>query len=157
MSQDKPNRKTTRLHGYNYSSPGIYFITICTQNRECIFGEIINNTMQLNQYGKIVFASWQHLSTKNNVQLDECVVMPNHIHGIIMICRLHPDKPLVGRLVGMFKTMSTNRINALRDIPRKIWQRNYHEHIVRDKNELQNIRKYIRNNPTKWNDDMFMV
>jgi len=83
---DKHHRRSIRLQGYDYSQPGAYFITLCTQNRECLFGEILNGEMRLNEFGKIAHQCWleipQHFP---HVQLDEFVVMPDHIHGIIVL------------------------------------------------------------------------
>ena len=160
-------RRTIRLQGYDYSQAGAYFVTICTQNREYLFGEIVNNEMRLNNVGRVVTDSWVWLAQYNHVLLDEFVVMPNHVHGIIMITdncrgssRTAPTgnrKPL-GRLIGAFKTVSTKSINKLCQTPgTKLWQRNYWEHIVRNEPELNRIREYIHNNPVQWGLDLLNV
>jgi REP element-mobilizing transposase RayT len=83
---EKHHRRSIRLKGYDYTQPGAYFITICTHGRECLFGEIINGEMHLNEAGQIVVQTWQDLPNHiSNVQLDAFVVMPNHVHGIIII------------------------------------------------------------------------
>ncbi len=177
----RPNRRSIRLQGYDYSQAGAYFVTICTHNRECLFGEIINGDMRLNDVGRIVADSWQWLAEQyDHVLLDQYVIMPNHTHGIIIItdagqCRRggsrtarvrttpktghrhptpsSPPKP-IGRLIGAFKTVSTKRMNALRATAgKKLWQRNYWDHIVRNEPELQRIREYIQNNPGQWERD----
>ena len=89
------NRQTIRLHGYDYSLPGTYFVTICVQNRECLFGDVENGKMILNKIGEIVQNQWLCLSTRfSNIRLDEFIIMPNHIHGIIIIA--HPPEINVG-------------------------------------------------------------
>ena len=169
------HRRSIRLQGYDYSRSGTYFVTLCTQNRQCLFGEIVNGQMRLNDAGRMVADSWEWLAEQyDHVSLDEYVIMPNHAHGIIVInddrrggshCRggsrtaptatrtaptTGKRKP-IGRLIGAFKTVTTKHINELRETPgRKLWQRNYWEHIVRNESELNRIREYIRNNPGQW-------
>jgi REP element-mobilizing transposase RayT len=162
------HRRSIRLQGYDYSQTGAYFITVCTQNRECLFGGIVNGEMWLNEAGKFVADSWKWLAEQyDHVSLDAYVVMPNHLHGIIVItdgCRggsrtapTGKHKP-IGRLIGAFKTVSTKRVNELRHTPgTKLWQRNYWEHIIRDESELNRIRDYIRNNPAQWETDKLCV
>ena len=123
--------------------------------------------MALNELGEIVAESWQWLERQyEHVEMDEWVVMPNHLHGIIMItdCRggsrtaparsdQSKRKPL-GRLIGAFKTVSTKRVNEIYNTPgAKLWQRNYYEHIIRSENEITRIRAYIAQNPAKWKFD----
>jgi len=168
-----PNRQSLRLKNYDYSQPGSYFITICTQNRIHRFGEIDNGKMELNEYGKIVKKQWYAIPQQfTNIGIDEFVVMPDHIHGIITIdgisnnrttarvARTYPMgnmvSPTVGDVVGAFKSLSVHF--CLQWIEKndssirlgKLWQRNYWEHIIRNKAALNRIRKYIRNNPVKW-------
>ena len=179
-SPEKHHRRSIRLPGYDYSRNGAYFITICTQSRECRFGEIVNEVMQLNDAGRIVADAWAWLGQQyDHVVMDEWVVMPNHLHGIIVIvddCRggsetkctggsetkctggsrtapTEPRKPL-GRLIGAYKTVSTKRINEKHQTPgEQLWQRNYHERIIRNANELHRIRQYIIDNPAQWDRD----
>jgi REP element-mobilizing transposase RayT len=110
--------------------------------------------MQWSEMGQIVTITWEWLALQyNHVELDEWVMMPNHIHGIIVIddgCKSAKCKPL-GGLVGAFKTVSTKRINEIRQTPgTKLWQRNYWEHIIRNEVELTKIREYVQNNPAQW-------
>ncbi len=160
---NKHHRRSIRLQGYDYSSAGAYFITICTENRKCLFGNIINEKMILNNIGYIVVDSLLWLEKQYKyVKLDEMVVMPNHIHAILFMvdCRggsqtapTEKRKPL-GRLIGAFKTVSTKRINEINKTSGiKLWQRNYYEHIIRNEIELKRIREYITNNPLKWEFD----
>jgi len=154
-------RRSIRLKDYDYSQEGAYFVTICTQNHKPLLGEIRNAEMVLNEYGKIVAECWLWLSKQYpHVELDEWVLMPNHMHGIIILCRggsrTAPTgiyKPL-GRLIGAFKTTSTKRINVLHRTPgARVWQRNYYEHVIRNEDDLNEIRQYILDNPVQWDMD----
>jgi putative transposase len=165
----KHHRHSVRLKGYNYTKPGAYFLTICTYNRECLFGDIADGKMILNAFGKIAEAEWlRSPEIRSYVELDEYSIMPNHVHGIIMVHenvgatrRVAPtDKPhgpkpgSVGAIVGQFKSVVIKQINRSRGTPSApVWQRNYHEHIIRDEMELNRIREYIRQNPLKWAED----
>jgi putative transposase len=160
------HRHSIRLKGYDYSQAGAYFVTLVTWQRECLFGEVVNEEMILNRYGEIAAQTWQWLENQYPyVELGAWVVMPNHSHGILII---HDDgrggsrsaptvkikhKPL-GQLIGAFKTVSTKQINLLRQTEGQIvWQRNYYEHIIRNEREMENIWKYIESNPVMWYDD----
>jgi REP element-mobilizing transposase RayT len=159
-----PKRKTIRLKEYNYSLPGVYFVTICVQGHECILGNILNEAMQLSSQGNIAETCWQQIPEHfPNAALDAFIVMPNHIHGIIIIQELD-DKlsrrgevtsplpmPTLGKVVAYYKYQSTKQMNAITgNIGAKIWQRNYYEHIIRNSKELDNIRRYILGNPAMW-------
>ncbi len=181
FNPQKHHRQSIRLRGYNYAQPGAYFITLCTYQREYLFGKVVSGTMQLNEYGQVVAKFWPWLSHQYPyVDLDTWVIMPNHLHGIIVITngfrrgdsRIAPTettptgttsphaptdetkrKPL-GRLIGAFKTVSTKQINAIRNTPGvPIWQRNYYEHIIQNEAALHNIRRYIIENPRRWAED----
>jgi len=156
------HRRSIRLKNYDYSKPGAYFITICTHNRELLFepGPV-----------KVMLKSfWQKLPAKfPTVQLDEFVMMPNHIHGIIMInvgatpcgCpNITPNSyPKLGDIVDWYKTMTTNayissvKNNQWPPFSDRFWQRNYYEHVIRDEDDLNRIRQYIIDNPSKWDED----
>ena len=158
------NWKSNRLQNYDYTQAGYYFVTICTQNRVSMFGDIVNERMRLNDVGRMVAESWQWLSKQYDyVELDAWVIMPNHLHGIVIIndkCRRgsrtaptwNRVKPKsLGSLIGAFKTTSTKHVNIYRGTPgAKLWQRSFYDHIIRDEESLDNIRVYIRNNPLKW-------
>jgi putative transposase len=163
---NKHHRRSIRLKGYDYARPGAYFVTICVRERECALGGVVDGEMVLNDWGRIVAESWSWLAEQYPyITLDEWVVMPNHLHGIIIInddagrgaSRRAPTamvpakrKPL-GQLVGAFKTVSTKRINQMRDTASTpFWQRGFYEHIVRNDRELDAIRQYIIYNPLKW-------
>ncbi|HHT9125118.1 MAG TPA: transposase [Candidatus Brocadiia bacterium] len=160
------HRRSIRLKGYDYTQPWAYFVTVCTYQWKCLFGEVVDGKIRLNEYGQIVKECWEWLSHQYSyVKAEEYVVMPNHLHGIILItddCRggsrtaptgIIKRKPL-GRLIGAFKTVSSKHINKIHYISgSSIWQRNYYEHIIRNENELNLIREYIINNPAQWADD----
>lgn len=160
-ASDLRHRRTIRLPDCDYSHPGAYFVTVCTRNRAPMFGEIADGKMLLNLYGHVADESWVWLSEQYSyVNVGEWVVMPNHLHGILFLGVA--DRPLtspygvksLGRLVGAFKLRSTRRINDLRGVPGlPVWQRNYHEHIIRDETDLDHICEYIINNPTRWLED----
>lgn len=162
------HRRSLRLKGYDYSKNGACFVTICVQNRECLFGNIVDGVMVLNKYGKTVAGQWIKTSKiRDEIDLDEWIVMPNHFHGILAIilrgtaCRASTlerfGKPVSGSIptvVRSFKSAVTKQINEICKTPgAKLWQRNYFEHIIRNDNELNCIREYIVNNPKQWEMD----
>jgi REP element-mobilizing transposase RayT len=166
------NRKSIRIPGYDYSQPGWYFITICTQHRQHIFGNVDDGEMILNKSGEIAKSEWVNtINIRTNIVLDEYIIMPNHMHGIIVINNInnvgaYRDTPLqtefkspsktVGAIVRGYKSTVTKQINQFRNTPGvQLWQRNYWEHIIRDETELNRIRTYIINNPLKWQDDRY--
>ena len=166
-------RKSIRLKDYDYSRIGAYFITICTYEKEYIFGNVENERMSLNQFGKMVLEYWNSLPGRyTNIELDAFVIMPNHVHGIIKIieivgaihelplqtANINPKterrRMLIPKVVGYFKMNSAKQINTLRNTTgMPVWQRNYYEHIIRNENKLNKIREYIQNNPLKWHLD----
>ncbi|PXF56977.1 MAG: hypothetical protein C4B58_11525 [Deltaproteobacteria bacterium] len=164
---DIHHRRSIRLKGYDYSQTGAYFVTICTQNRECLFGKIVDKEMILNDPGRMVEKWYRELENKfADIVCDQCTIMPNHIHFVIQTgvgadLRVCPDtgehigSPL-HTVIQWFKTMTTNEYirgvkqNGWSTFPGKLWQRNYYEHIVRNENELNRIREYIVNNPLQW-------
>ena len=171
-NSDIHHRRSIRLKGYDYSQSGAYFVTVCTQNRECLFGEIVAGEMVLNEFGKIVADEWIKTGEiRDEIELDAWVVMPNHFHGIVIIRR--GDRPVaptpvaptpaplsgprpksIGSLMSGFKSAVTKRINEIRKTPGiSVWQRNYYEHIIRNEKSLENIRNYIIHNPAQWEED----
>jgi len=158
--EHRHHRRSIRLQGWDYSEARAYFVTICTQNHQCLLGDVVNDEMLLNECGGVVAQYWEWLRGQYlHLDLDAWIVMPNHVHGIIVIgeacrggSRTAPTKgkPL-GRLVGAFKTVSTKQINLMRGTPgAPVWQRNYYEHIIRNEEECNLIRKYIADNPLLW-------
>lgn len=167
---DAPQRRSIRLPGYDYTQAGAYFVTVCTHRRACLFGDVDGENARLSSVGRIVASSWEWLAERYPyVETDLYVVMPNHLHGILWLVA-DPDrrggsraaptptpegrrKPL-GQLIGAFKTVSTKRINNIRETPgTPIWQRNYYEHVIRNEDDLLEVRRYIRDNPARWHDD----
>jgi len=205
-------RRSIRLQGYDYARDGAYFVTICTQGRERVFGAVVRGEVRLNEYGREVARCWMWLAKQYPyVHLDEHIVMPDHTHAIIVIADAHNEgapsndtdttkhtdnggapsndtaphtpcrggsrtaqlriasttnpvnrttdgthtehmqrKPL-GRLVGAFKTVSTGRVNDLQRTPgAQLWQRNYHERVIRNNLAMDALRRYIANNPVLW-------
>ena len=172
INKHEHNRLSIRLKNYDYSKSGLYFVTICTENRECLLGDIVVGVgrdrpvlMILNQYGKIIENVWGSLPDHHPVELDAFQIMPNHVHFILHI--VSGARPMItgasrraptgtlGFVVGMFKTECTKQINKLQNTPgQKIFQRNYYEHIIRTENDLNKIREYIINNPLMWKNDI---
>jgi len=126
------NRRSIRLPEYDYSQDGWYYVTLCVLGNKCLFGKYTDGVIQLYQYGRIVEKCWKWLAQQYSyVHLDEYVVMPNHLHGIII-----------------------KQVNIIRNTPgRKLWQRNYYEHIIRNEEELNHIRQYIIDNTINWRKD----
>jgi putative transposase len=156
-------RRLNRLKDYDYSQLGAYFITICTKNRSCLFGEIDNDRMRLSSYGEIIRLSWFDLPQHyTNMELDVFVIMPNHIHGIIFLTDVGaglkpaPTVPAghchpLPEIIRGFKTFSSRKINELRNMSgTALWQRNYYEHVIRRDESLEKIREYIETNPLRW-------
>jgi putative transposase len=156
-------RKQLRLKGYDYSSAGAYFVTICAKDRKHLFGRILDETMEANRCGRIVEESWRDIPNHDRrVELDEFILMPNHIHGIVVIL---DDFPTVGagsepattrrhslsEIIRGFKTFSARRINEIRGTPGvPVWQRGFFDHIIRNERSLVRIREYISSNPQRW-------
>jgi REP element-mobilizing transposase RayT len=181
------HRRSIRLKGFDYSSPGYYFITICTQNRECFFGRISQGMLKLNEAGKMIEIEWKNLTKQfNYIRLDSFIIMPNHLHGIINITGGPPFgsineyylnheeitknlnlikntsgtlKNSIGRIIQRFKSISTVKyIESVRlhhwpFFEKHLWQKNFHDHIIRNMEELKTMRRYIMNNPMKWESD----
>ncbi|QIR37828.1 transposase [Tolypothrix sp. PCC 7910] len=173
----KHHRRSIRLKGYNYTQPGAYFITICTKARQCLFGNVVNGEMQLNSLGYIAFNYWQTIPKHfPHIELDAFVVMPNHLHGILIITENtvgarhclalnqhldhnqknfgQPVRSSISTVIGSYKSVVSKSINIIWQTQgQSIWQRNFYEHIGREEKSVDNIREYIANNPQRWDDD----
>ena len=170
----KHHRRSVRLPEYDYAQPGAYFVTMVTHGRECLFGEVVNAVVRLNEYGEIVEDCWRDVAAHfPTARPDTFIVMPNHFHGIIVImddrrgmaCHAptapeskrrfaQPIACSLAAIVGSFKSAVTKRINVLRGTPGwSVWQRNYHDEIVRDDDELRAKREYIVYNAARWDVD----
>jgi putative transposase len=168
-------RRSIRLPNFDYSSPELYFVTICTQDRALLFGEISNGQRLLNAIGQMAEFWWKRLPEKfPGLLLQEFVVMPNHLHGLLALTRLpeagkpgHAAAPLdkvqppaLSRVVQWFKTMTTNAyFRGVREagwpaVRGKLWQRNYYEHIVRSSVAAHQVAAYILENPGLWSADV---
>ena len=170
---EKNNRRSIRLKGFDYDQQGYYFVTLCSVDREGIFGKICRDLMTLNGLGKLVDVELRELKNRFNVRLDEYVIMPNHIHVIFQIVGAHHDAPnkkkigggvtncedrairesplqkhnkrsLLSKIVGYFKASVSRKFGM------QIWQRNYFDRIIRNEEELNRVRQYIKNNPRLW-------
>ncbi|MBM3155874.1 MAG: transposase [Chloroflexi bacterium] len=165
---DKHQRRSIRLKHYDYSQAGAYFITICTYDKECLFGKVTNGEMVLNEYGKVVEEEWYRSGKiRHEIELDAFIVMPNHIHGVVTIVGAQGLAPLqhdhahlqrkprsLSTFVTGFKSAVTIRVNELRGtLCEPVWQRNYYEHVIRNEHDLNDIREYIVNNAQKWDSD----
>ncbi len=163
-------RRSMRLKGYDYRQSGAYFVTICTYQRHNTFGTVIDGNMVLSQWGEIVNDEWRRTETvRANVELDAYVIMPNHLHGVVLIvedatanksaseyhnANLQNTASSLGQIIGHFKSIATKRIRtvaATREVP--VWQRGYYEHIIRNEESLNEIRAYIISNPGRWSED----
>jgi putative transposase len=167
MSIESKKRRSIRLKEYSYTQPRAYFVTVCTKNKQCIFGKIYNEEMKLSNKGEIVKREWLKTAVlRCYVRLDQFVVMPNHFHAILWIekdnrgtARCAPTISRFGNLpseslssiIRAFKAAVTKNINILcKTSGLSIWQRNYYEHVIRDESALNRIRQYIINNPCIW-------
>ncbi len=149
-------RRHLRLPQFDYSSAGAYFVTCCVRNRRCVFGEIVDHRMQLNANGQVVVECWMAIPRHfTGMAIDEFVVMPNHLHGIVVIeaeQRTRFASPLrdagttLGMVVGSFKSAVSRQLPEVKPL----WQRGYYEHVIRNEHSLRQIREYIVNNPQQW-------
>lgn len=175
MTQREPgHRRSVRLPEYDYAGPGAYFVTICTHERRVLFGAMVDREMRLSPPGEIVLDCWNAIPDHfAHVALDAFVVMPNHVHGILifgdrdirrgMACHAptasvrqfsQPSAGALSTVVGSFKSASAREINRLRNTPgAAVWQRNYYEHVIRNEPDLDAIRQYIEHNPLRWHLD----
>jgi REP element-mobilizing transposase RayT len=179
----KHHRRSIRLKEYDYSQAGAYYVTIDVQNRECLFGEIVDYEMILNEAGKMIDEQWNALLERfPDIELDVYQVMPNHFHGIVVIIGAPlvgvpvletnnisenragtspaPTKnPTLGDIIGAFKSITTHEYILGVDnknwpqFYKRLWQRNYYEHVIRDEADLNRIRDYIQSNPANWDED----
>ena len=155
MSAAKSNgRKSLRVKGYDYSTAGVYFVTICTYHRAQFFGRIENGQMQLNALGRAIWIAWYSLPQRfPSLQLDAFVAMPNHVHGIVVLHKSPGTRPALADVVQAFKSTSAIAVNRLLGRTGRLWQRNYFEHVVRSGRAHNLIFRYIYENPMKWQFD----
>lgn len=179
--REYPQRKTPRLQGYDYAQEGAYFVTICTYERVPLFGDVVEGQMRLSALGKIADDLWGTISEhRANVILDDHIVMPNHVHGILFIIEPNSVQPPVGMrrassaefissslskgakrgtlstIIGAYKSAVTRTINSQMGLRAPIvWQDSFHDHIIRNEHSLNHIREYVQNNPARWAEDSF--
>ncbi len=172
--QNIPQRRSIRLPNYDYAHPGAYFVTVVAHRYLCIFGKVTDGCVELSDIGKIVYETWREIPDHfPNVANESLVVMPNHVHGVIVIqtssVRARRASPLrdeskdyphgvkphsLGAIVGSFKSAVTRKIHNIRGYENRIiWQRNYYEHVIRDETDFERILKYIDTNPQNWKSD----
>jgi REP element-mobilizing transposase RayT len=176
----KTRKNSLRLQNYDYSDLGAYFVTICTQDKEYLFGKVTDDIFLPNELGSLIrkhILNFPHQS--HNIELDEFVIMPNHIHAIIWIVGAIHESPknfpaqnitfenrviresplqrrnmLLSKVIGKFKMQSAKEINSYRNTPgQRVWQRHYYDHIIRNQEDLNNTKKYIIDNPINWEKD----
>jgi REP element-mobilizing transposase RayT len=180
MSYDpaRHHRRSIRLAGYDYASPGAYFITLCTQDRVHLFGEVVDGVVQLSPYGRVAATYWEHIPQHfPHVALGAWVIMPNHMHGLLIItgdeerAEAAPTRPedgevspqfrapesgSLGAIIGNYKSITTRRINLMRHTPgTRVWLRNYWESTLRSEEAVACVTRYITNNPARWSQDRF--
>ena len=155
-------KKVARLAGHDYSRGGLYFITICANNRACLFGDVIAGKMCLNDAGLMVQGIWERIPIfYQNADIFDFQVMPNHLHGIISVSSgLEMDDSLsLSELLRRFKTLTTNeymkwvRSSNWESFDRCLWQRGFYDRVIRNANEFDRIRNYIVSNPLTWEQD----
>jgi putative transposase len=181
---DRHHRRSIRLQGYDYTQAGAYYVTICTHGRVCWLSTVVDGEVELSTVGCIVDEEWTALPARfPQVDLDAFVVMPNHVHAILVITDLSPgsvgtalapsnnhptpmpekpdtpNEPLVrgvptlGHIVGAFKSLAARRINRVLERSGRFWQVKFYEHIIRDDADLARVREYIAANPGRWAED----
>ena len=172
-------RRSIRLKGYDYSQAGAYFVTIVAQGRLCLFGDVVDGEMRANDAGEMVWRVWDGMPGRfPSIEMDEFVVLPNHVHGVIIIRQslgslvggqgdsgvqrdtgATTGAATVGDVVGAFKSLTTVEYGrGVRELDwppfdRRLWQRNYYERVIRDESEFSRVREYIANNPMEWEFD----
>ncbi len=161
-----PQRKRLRLKHYDYSTQGLYFLTVCCRNHICYFGSIAKDKMQLNDAGLIIEKWYLKIPEKfTNLAIHDYVIMPNHFHCVLEIMQSQTAVghagPSLPDVMQWFKTMTTNdyiknvKTNNWQRFDKRLWQRSYFEHVVRTEQNHQTIVDYIKYNPQKWADDKY--
>ena len=160
---DERNRRSIRLPQYDYTASGAYFVTVCVEGRSSLLGKVNDGRINLSQIGLTVEKAWQSISERfPDVNVDWYVIMPNHFHGIVSIDangklrdRKEEDSSVsLASVMRAFKSISAREANLLLGIEgKRFWQRNYYERVIRDEEELCQLRTYITNNPSAWDDD----
>ena len=183
MPKELPQRKSPRLQGFDYSTSGAYFVTICTQDRQHLLGSVINGRLETNHAGQMVEECWRQIVNKYpTVRLDTFVVMPNHLHALIWLTdplitnpdteeiadtAMSPDvadtpvRPSLSDVMQWFKSWTTAQYrfgvvnHNWTPFPGRLWQTSFYDHIVRHNDALNLIRQYIEQNPSRWQQDRY--
>ena len=158
-----PKRKPNRLSFYDYDREGAYFITICTQDRKCMLSKIVGDDAlgvpenRLTDKGRIVDKFIRSGNQMDRITVEKYVIMPNHIHGIFIVSESE-EKGLkdLSIILGQYK-MSVTKIIRTMEPERIVWQRSFHDHVIRNQKSYEKIWTYIENNPLKWEEDCFFV
>ena len=159
-----PKRRSLRLKEYDYAKAGAYFVTMCTQDRRCLFGDIAADQMYLSDAGNMLAGLWSDIPNRLPlVEIDVFVVMPNHLHGVIVlpdVASVGSDEmtkvPNLGDVIGTFKSLTTVeyvhgvKTKSWPGFQQRLWQRNYYDHVIRNGRDLERIRRYIDENPARW-------
>lgn len=174
------SRKNTRMKQWDYSSDGYYFVTICVKNRAHVFGNVRDKKMRFNKWGEIAHECWQEIPIHfPDVEIDQFVIMPNHVHGIVVLKNkmehVVGDKYIyslskngtkksknrnmmqLSKIIATYKAAVTRKINKIPSNNYFQWQHSFHDHVIRDERALVNIQNYIFFNPDSWRDDDFFV
>jgi putative transposase len=139
-----PERKSPRIREYDYATAGVYLVTACVRRRACILGTVIDDEMRLSRLGEIVARTWRAIPDHfPSVGLDAFIVMPNHVHGIVWLSRAGHAPPLPA-VIGSFKGA------ASRAAGQRLWQRSFHDRVIRSESELHALRRYVLDNPLRW-------
>jgi REP element-mobilizing transposase RayT len=170
-AEEGRSRRSIRLKDFDYTAGALYFLTICSDRRRCIFGRVEEGRAWPNALGRMIEDEWlRSLEMRRHIDLDACVIMPNHFHAIVALfdqgarsaplrgksCREGMQAKGLASLVAGFKAAVTRRAShALQRLRLPIWQRNYYEHVVRDERDLERIRAYIEANPARWEEDSY--
>lgn len=148
-------RRSIRLQGYDYFQVGAYYVTVCTRNRECLFGNVVDGQMQLNEAEKIIQSVWDELPHSAPAGAIHESPLPSIGKSRATVERVFDRRRmLLAKLIGRFKMVTAKQINALRGSSGEpLWQRNYYEHVIRDDRSLNRFRQYIADNPVQWDLD----
>lgn len=158
MNNELPKRKPNRLKEFDYSTNGAYFITICVKDRKCVLGKIVGEGLcalpkiELTEIGNKVVSSIEYINNNySNVFIDKYIVMPNHIHLIIILNNQTGGRgnPPLPNIIGNLKSFTTKKYG------KKLWQRSYYDHIIRNEDDYLNIWEYVNSNALKWAEDKF--
>ena len=149
MQNIKIKRETKRLRFFDYTTPGAYFVTVCTHKRECLFGRIIVDKMQLNEYGRIVLEQWRTTGQiRSSVEMDKYVIMPNHLHIVFTpLPKSDGSFHSMSAIMHSLKTYTAGKANVMLGREGEFWQHENYDHVVRDEAEWGRIINYVVRNP----------